>query len=208
MLNVIIQYYFDIDALYWKGSRKIKAVLKEDYDLLHGSTSNADSDDDDFMPLPCFGKGKSRKRAARSPVKSEHNARIKRLDVKLAHLEKQLSLLNKEEDEDSTSNLRRSLEDTKAKLNSLKDTIQEIKSNLSCFICASIINREITVLPCCKKMACLVCVSRWLEDNDTCPHCRQDIISADLHNFPECSQIDSILSLMRRCDTSSPVVID
>ena len=78
--------YFDIDALYWKGLRRIKAVSKQDYDLLLGSKSNADSDDDDFMPLPYFGKGKSRKRA-RSPVKFENNARIKRLDVKLAYLE-------------------------------------------------------------------------------------------------------------------------
>ena len=43
---------------YWKGSRRVKAVTKQDYGLLHGGECD-DKDDDEQLPPAFISGGKS-----------------------------------------------------------------------------------------------------------------------------------------------------
>jgi hypothetical protein len=55
--------------------------------------------------------------------------------------------------------------------------------DIYCFICCSENVSGVTV-KCCNKNFCSSCLSRWLKDNKSCPHCRETI-SDDLSEIFE-----------------------
>jgi len=48
-----------------------------------------------------------------------------------------------------------------------------MEKELSCAICSEIFHKPVSVLPCLHNF-CATCLSQWIENNTTCPQCRQD----------------------------------
>ena len=76
------------------------------------------------------------------------------------------------------------------------DNITKITSaidNLTCFICAKIIENP-QILPCCGNIACSFCLNSWFDQHPICPFCRSNIQGQKLISF---HWMDSLYQFLR-----------
>ena len=139
---------FALDAAFWKGSRRIKAVTKQDYSLLLGSNSN-DNDDDFVLPPVFAGKGKSAQKRACSP----NDVRLDRIESRQVELEDRLKRFKRNEDSllqnVEIRKVSNQLQLCKTQFDSLNGVIMSMKSNIECLICTNGIEDESAVFACC-----------------------------------------------------------
>ena len=180
-------------------------MTKQDYSLLLGG--NSDDDDDDFVLPPVFaGKGKSAGKRARST----NDVRLYRIESRQLELEDQLKRFKQKED-DEIRRINCQLQLSKAQFDSLNGVMMSMKSNIECLICTNGIEDESAVFACCRKLCGYSCISRWLVESNTCPHCRHELTLESLECIPRCDQIDSVLSILRGYQSTgidNEVIID
>lgn len=164
---------------------------------------NSDDDDDDFVLPPVFA-GKAGKRA-RSP----NNVRLYRIESRQVELDQLKRFKQKEDDEIRRINCQLQL--SKAQFDSLNGVMMSMKSNIECLICTNGIEDESAVFACCRKLCGYSCISRWLVESNTCPHCHHELTLESLERIPRCDQIDSVLSILRGYQSTgidNEVIID
>ena len=77
------------------------------------------------------------------------------------------------------------------------ESLNNMKSNIDCFICTNCVAEDIAVFVCCRKLRCYDCITRWLEESMTCPHCCQELHLENLERVPECNQVEAVFSVLR-----------
>ena len=85
-------------------------------------------------------------------------------------------------------------ESLKLEITSLKQDIDLVASCFTCVICMRI---EFPVYwsSCCKIiLGCVSCISQWVSDTRTCPHCRSVIDLEELVKVPEMRSLCETLS--------------
>ena len=65
------------------------------------------------------------------------------------------------------------------KLKTIKERFENYLRDEDCFICKDNIKNPV-LLPCCQQIGCIECVTQWLKNNSSCPHCRTNMIIGDL----------------------------
>ena len=176
---------------YWKGSRRIKAVTKADYDIL--------SDLRDSVPM-------SKVKAGPPVKKYKVDVRFEELESKLSTMENKIHCFEsldaaKErlvvENNQLAASLK-ALEDEmrckKKEMDALQKVVSTVKANLQCLICQALLIEGV-ILPCCNNYGCCdTCIEHWLSDRQTCPYCRADLLIGRCINMPVTTQLANITS--------------
>ena len=210
---LFIQYpnHLHTGPKYWKTARRVRAVTLGDYDKYLGSGSSGridyieDEVDSDANFLPSTNKGKGKKRRSRSPADLSLPVRdiIIKMEKRLEELEWHHSADNELEKGKSTmSNMQKELVKASAKL-------EAIGNNLKCIICKGYLSSASVILPCCSNFGCCqACLSQWLTESSTCPHCRAAITIDDTIVFPSTKQIPSIIETLKDVESCSSEVVE
>uniref|UniRef100_A0A1X7VHH8 RING-type domain-containing protein n=1 Tax=Amphimedon queenslandica TaxID=400682 RepID=A0A1X7VHH8_AMPQE len=78
-----------------------------------------------------------------------------------------------------------------------------MKSNIDCFICTNYVGDNVAVLVCCCKLCYYDCITRWLEESATCPHCRQELHLENLQRVPKCNEVEAVFSVLREYQSTT-----
>lgn len=65
------------------------------------------------------------------------------------------------------------------KLKTIKERFENYLRDEDCFICKDKIENPV-LLPCCQQIGCIECITQWLKNHTSCPHCRTNIVIGDL----------------------------
>ena len=77
----------------------------------------------------------------------------------------------------------------------LKQDIQSIASCFKCVVCLRIMCYPLYWSPCCGiVIGCHSCITQWLSDMSTCPHCRSNLGVNELINYPEIKGLSDVIS--------------
>ncbi len=209
--NYLLCLLFVSGPKYWKSSaRRVRALPENDYNKFVGGVADGFEDDDvDFIPT---GKGKaplSKRYRSGSPELSSlpgpstHTSLetiVKRLDV----LEKRHS------DDDELVKAKATINRMQLELSVVSGKLEAIAENLKCMICQGFLSTsDSVVLPCCGNFGCCrPCISPWLTDNATCPHCRAALSIIDVSPFPRTRQIPSIIEVFQPVEVSPVNVME
>ena len=100
--------------------------------------------------------------------------------------------------------LERAVSTKQENLNALKSKYDDIKHSLKCLICNNAKLPSVVSSGCKIVIGCQQCAQRWLDENDTCPHCRASL------SLDTCTIIPKIRSLEGAFDegTESNIIID
>ena len=167
-------YHFCIGSRFWKTSKRIRAVRRSDFKK--GKSINTfSSSDSDFEPPPFL------KRSKVSDVTIED--RLKKLEADMQRANSELQEKSKEKSE---------------LLKKSKKQFDDLRQCFECVICKCSAKHPAVVSPCCSiVLGCETCITRWLTDNQQCPHCRRNI------KMDECMKLPFIRSLKEALSESS-----
>lgn len=54
------------------------------------------------------------------------------------------------------------------------DALRSLSENLTCMICLDLVEKPV-ITPCCGQIICRECVTKWMQQHDTCPYCRHTL---------------------------------
>lgn len=128
----------------------------------------------------------SHKRSKSSRTKFMKNVNaVEPLEMRVDAIENTIKEWNKNESEKDElkkelATCKRSLNEVenelgikRRKLSEAKYALNTIEENFQCIVCKSVPKGGCVVFPCCKQFGtCCSCIREWLQESDTCPHCR------------------------------------
>ena len=74
----------------------------------------------------------------------------------------------------------------------------------TCIICLENINFNSYILNCCNTYYHFKCIKKWINTNNSCPHCRKTIVNS-LYNIPENTILQLNISSQNLNVISSPL---
>ena len=187
---------------YWKSSsRRIRAIPESDYNKFVGGVGYGFVDDDDFIHAG-KGKGKApstKKYRSGSPESSSPPGPS--TCTSLEAIVKRLDDLEKRHSDDELVKAKATINRMQIELSKVSGKLETIADNLKCIICRNFLSSDSVVLPCCGNFGCCrPCISPWLIDNATCPHCRAALTMMDITPFPCTKQIPSIIEILQQVE--------
>ena len=201
--------YTRVGSRYWKSARRIKALTKGDYELLHGRDDPFDKEgsDDDFMTSH---KSKHTLSLKKPVKKSTETGQLDVLEGRVSVVEDVIKDWRRHED--NKEELRRELADCKdsikamecelsakrRKLADAKAFVDAIQENMCCLICKTISSGDCVVFPCCKQFGtCYSCIHEWLLESSSYPHCRAQMEIDCCIKLPDAVQLRAIFSTIQ-----------
>ena len=84
----------------------------------------------------------------------------------------------------TNSDLEGELQVMQRKISRSERKVMQVKDTFKCLICSGII-LPCVVSPCCKVViGCDNCARRWIDENNTCPHCRAQLTTEQCEIIP------------------------
>ena len=75
---------------------------------------------------------------------------------------------------------------------------EETRQVFKCLICNITTTLPLAISPCCKiVLGCNTCVERWLDEEGTCPHCRQQLAQTGCAQLPVIPSLVELLDKLR-----------
>lgn len=167
---------------FWRTTKVIRALTESDYSRLIGKRSDqpgpsklvtvSDSDSDEVKPLIRHKK--------RRYDSSDSDSSLP--DVKLSSVGDSSTMKLLSEIKVTLETYHREMVNMR-----LEKEVESSRSSIfmifSCIICKDIVSAEASpvVPPCCQAaIICRACLERWLQSQQSCPHCREEISNIEI----------------------------